>query len=114
MRWFRRGDMDLEPNIEREGSNERLRELVDELPEMEQLAISLMFFGGGSPTIESVAEEMGVSKYKAKGFLTRGLESLHEALQEEDGVGSLLTADVPRVGPVLDALEVVGPRHDVS
>ena len=112
MRYYRRGDMHLEPNPEREEHNERIRELVDELQGEEGLAVSLMFFGAGSPTIESVAAEMGVSKYKAKGFINRGLESLYEALQEEDGVGALLAADRPRVRDVLDALQVAGTGHD--
>lgn len=90
MRAFRRGDMDLEPSQDQEPRIERIRELVDALPEREQLAVSLLYFGAGSPTLDSVAEDMGVSVYKLKRYLSDGLEKLRTALQEEDGLGALL------------------------
>lgn len=93
MRQYRRDDMDLEPALEGEERIERIRELVDELPEREQLAVSLFFFGAGAPTLKSVARDMGVTEYKLKEFLNRAYAILAEALQEEDCLGPLLAAD---------------------
>lgn len=112
MRWFRRSDLDLEPEAEREGRTERIRELVDELPEKPQLAVSLMFFGGGSPTLESVAADMGETEYKVKRYLNEAFNLIAEALQAEDGLGPVLAADGPRVGPVLSALALAPHELD--
>jgi hypothetical protein len=105
--------MDTEPTPEREARTERIRELVDELPERQQLAVSLMFFGAGSPTLESVAADMGETEYKVKRYLDDAYTLIVEALQEEDGLGPLLAADGPRVGPVLSALSV-GSDEDAA
>ena len=95
MRIYRRDDMELEASREPEQRDERLRELVDELPELEMLAISLMFFGAGSPTLDSVADGMGVSTYRVKEYQRRGFDRIRRAMQEEDGVGPLSAADPP-------------------
>jgi DNA-directed RNA polymerase specialized sigma24 family protein len=89
VRWYRRGDLDLEPAQDPPFRSERVRELVDALPEAQMLAVSLMYFGGGSPTLDTVAREMGVSVHTVKSLLAKGVTALGEALQEEDGVGPL-------------------------
>ena len=89
----RQEDMDRWSSPEPESRIEAIRELVDELPEDEQLAVSLMYFGGGNPTNASVADDMGISEYRTKELISRGLERLQEALQEEDLLGALLPDD---------------------
>ncbi len=85
--------MHLEANPEDGFRSERIRELVDALPAKERLAISLMYFGAGSPTLESVAADMKTSEYRVKGHLSRGKAKLREAMQADDSLGSLFPAE---------------------
>ena len=111
VRWFRRGDMELEPNDDQPLRIELIRELVDELPDDQYLAVSLLFFGGGNPTQAQVAEELGLSEYKLKEVITNALRNLREALQEEDRVGSLRTDDDPRIRSLFSTL-ALGDHED--
>jgi RNA polymerase sigma factor (sigma-70 family) len=62
--------------------DDRLRDLVDALPERQWFVVSRVYFGGAP--LKTVAEEMGVSPPTARQILTDALEELRRALQEED------------------------------
>lgn len=82
MRWYRRNDMDLEPNPDEPFRDDRLRDLVDELlDEDENYIVSRMFFGGAPFT--TVSAEMNLSDYRAKEVLDRALARLREVLEAD-------------------------------
>ena len=67
---------------EPEFRDDRLRELVDELPEKQQHMVSRVFFG--QEHLKTAAEEIGVSPPTGRQILEDGLEALRHALQEEN------------------------------
>jgi len=69
-------------NPEAEFRYERLRELADELPEKQAHVVSRVFFGGAP--MKTAAAEIGVSAPTARQILEDALETLRNALQEED------------------------------
>lgn len=103
VKWFRRDDMEIEPQPEPERRIELLRELVDQLPPDQQLVLSLRFFGSEPRTLKQIAEETGMKVYKVKGLLEHGLDSLRTVL-EGYGLGSVLadydTPDRDVLGPL--------------
>lgn len=104
VRWERYPDLDDRSADIEEPRVELLREIVDELPVGQSLAISLLFFGGGSPTQAEVAAEMGLTEYRLKRLIADGLDGIRKALLEEDRVGSLRADDDPRIRAMFSSL----------
>lgn len=111
VRWERYPDLDDRSPDDVELRIELLREIVDELPEDQSLAVSLLFFGGGSPTQAEVAEELGLTEYRFKRLIADALDGIRTALLEGDRVGSLRTDDDPRVRALFGTLEVGTDEH---
>lgn len=62
--------------------DDRLRELVDELPERQAFIVSRVYFGGAP--LKTAAAEIGVSPPTARQILEDALEGLREAMSQED------------------------------
>jgi DNA-directed RNA polymerase specialized sigma24 family protein len=62
--------------------DDRLRELVDELPEKQCHVVSRVYFGGAP--LKVAAAEIGVSPPTARQLLEDALWSLRDALSQED------------------------------
>lgn len=88
MRIYRTDQMDAEPTPPDEERLEVLRELVDLLPDPQQLVVSLRFFGAAK-TFGQIAEETGLTVYQVKGILDAGLVNLKNMLQGHE-VGKVL------------------------
>lgn len=82
MRIYRDNQVDLWPDVPPVFRDDRLRELVDELPERQAFVVSRVFFGGAP--LKTVAAEIGVSPPTARTILESALGALRDALQEED------------------------------
>lgn len=108
MRSFVRADLDLWEASDPEIRIERIRELVDELPETQQLVVSRLFFGGVIPTFTDLAEELGLSAYKIKEALDEALVRLREALLEDYAVGAVSADDDAHIRSVLGSLALDG------
>lgn len=96
IRWYRTADMDLLAGDETaQPRSERLREMVDELPDKERFVIERCFFGGA--TMREAAKELGVSEKRAREIRGVAFERLRAVL-EADEVGPLQSATVGEVG----------------
>jgi DNA-directed RNA polymerase specialized sigma24 family protein len=62
--------------------DDRLRELVDELPEKQCHLVSRVYFGGAA--LKTAAAEIGVSPPTARQILEDALGALRDALSQED------------------------------
>jgi DNA-directed RNA polymerase specialized sigma24 family protein len=82
MRWYRESDPDQWEDQGPPPRDERLRELVDQLPRRQQHLVSRVFFGGAHLT--EAAAEIKMKPLVAGRLLERALEGLRRALQEED------------------------------
>jgi DNA-directed RNA polymerase specialized sigma24 family protein len=91
MRWYRRDDMDLLPAADPVFRSDRLRDLVDELPDEQRYLVSRIFFGGASVT--DVAAELNIKQYRAKVQLSRAFDTLREAVLQDHEMGPLRTDD---------------------
>ena len=96
IRWFRVEDMDLYASQDQPVSrSNKLREMVDALPDMERHLLERVFFGGAPMCV--VAQELKVSEKRAREIRTRALGLLRGML-EADEMGPLLSATVGEVG----------------
>lgn len=81
---MRRDDLDLWASPDEPLRDEALRALVDELPELEQLIVSRLFFGGECPTNAVVAAELGISIDALQRGKVRAFTRLRTKLLEAD------------------------------
>lgn len=82
MKILRTDQMDNRESPEDVFRDDRLRELVDELPARQRHLVSRVFFGGD--TLTQAASEINLDPLKAKVQLDKALEKLRRALQAED------------------------------
>jgi DNA-directed RNA polymerase specialized sigma24 family protein len=81
MRWARWADMDVNEAPEAPFRDDHLRELVDQLPELQCELLSRHFFGGVS--VAEAARELGLTTRQAREELTRALDHLRDLLSSE-------------------------------
>jgi DNA-directed RNA polymerase specialized sigma24 family protein len=91
VKWARRDDMDTRPSLPPEPRLEWLREMVDDLPKDQQLVLSRLYFGAGSPTFAELEDELGMKASAIKEILRRGLETIRTKVLEKDEMGPVST-----------------------
>jgi DNA-directed RNA polymerase specialized sigma24 family protein len=91
MIWYRRDDLDDWATLEPVFRSDRLRDLVDELPELERHIIERHFFGGEH--IALAAREFGVSAKQAADARDRALVRLRDMVLEDHSLGPLPPAE---------------------
>ncbi len=82
MRIYREDQVDLWEDPPPVFRDDRLRELVDELPDKQCHMVSRVFFGGAP--LKVAAAEIGVSPPTARQIMEDGIARLRDALSEED------------------------------
>jgi len=87
--------MDAEASPEPEQRLEWLREAVDSLPELEQLVVSMRFFGTAK-TFRQIAGETGLTLYEVKEVLDAGFAHLRDMLQNHP-LGQVLAEHVAQL-----------------
>lgn len=94
-RFFRRNDLDTWASKEDDPRDDLLRELIDQLPEVQRHLISRVYFGQAHRN--DAAAEAHISPRKAKEELEAGLETLRQLLLDGDiELGPLSSAAVDR------------------
>jgi DNA-directed RNA polymerase specialized sigma24 family protein len=105
VRIYRRDDLDDEATPEPEPRIDRLRDLVDGLPELERHCVERLYFGQGTKV--SIAREAGVSTKAVRDALARGLDALRAAVLEDHELGAVLPARFDQFLPVPQPRAVV-------
>lgn len=95
MIWYRRDDLDDLPAGAPEFRSERLRELVDQLPELERHIIERHFFGGEH--LAEAGREVGATPKQAADARDRALARLSAAVLEDHSLGPLSPEQDDRV-----------------
>ena len=94
-RFFRTDQLDTWASLEDKPRDDLLRELIDQLPEVQRHLISRVYFGQSKRN--EAAAEAGISPKKAKEQLEEGLETLRRLLLDDDReLGGLSAAAVAR------------------
>lgn len=84
MRWSSHEDMDIFETPRRPIHSDRLRELVDSLPVAQRHLIERVYFGALPGGVERASREVGLSAKQGKVQLGAALETIRQAVLEED------------------------------
>jgi DNA-directed RNA polymerase specialized sigma24 family protein len=95
--WYRRDDLDDLPSGAPPFRSDRLRELVDQLPELERHVVERHFFGGDG--LAEAGREVGATPKQAADARDRALARLRELVLEDHSLGPLPAAEDPELDP---------------
>lgn len=89
MRWSSHEDMDIFEAGAPPVHSDRLRAVVDRLPPAQRHLVERVFFGGEAGGLERAAREVELSAKQGKGQLSAALQTIREAVLEEDELRAL-------------------------
>ena len=93
MRWYRRDDLDEFASPEAPVRSDRLRELVDQLPDDARHIIERLFFGQAD--LLETARELGINAKRARAIRDRALDTLRQQVLEDHEMGSVPSGSDP-------------------